>query len=753
MNVKLQLSLAVVLGTVASGSVDATNSETRPQEVTDSVKYLNLDSVAVIATRATAKTPVAYSTIDRKAIEKINVGQDIPYLLQMTPSLITTSDAGAGMGYTSMRVRGTDGSRINVTANDIPLNDSESHRVYFVNTPDLASSVRDIQIQRGAGTSTNGAGAFGASINMVTASPEREAGGRFTGSYGSYNTYKVNFQASSGIINDHWAVDARLSKLGSDGYIDRATSDLFSYFTQIGYYWGASSLRFLAFGGGEKTYMAWDYASKEDMEKYGRRYNPCGRYTDDKGKTAFYPDQYDRYHQYHYQLLYNQYLSPAWRLNIGLHYTKGGGYYEQYKTKRTLKEYGLTPYYLPDGTEVEKSDLVRLKHLDNHFGGGVFSLTNRAGRFSTIIGGALNRYSGDHFGQVAWVRNYVGPIDPLQEYYRSHSGKTDGNIYVRENVGLARGLDAYVDLQYRHIHYTIKGLSDTYDYNTDAMAPLDILRNYNFFNPKFGLNYQITPRHRAFLSWAEANKEPTRTDIVDADPDRLPRAERLFDYEAGYNFQSSIFTAGVNLYYMDYRHQLVTTGKISDTGQPIQENVAKSYRAGVELQWMLKPVDWFSWQANATFSRNRIKDFIEYIYEDEWHNPIEINHGDTPIAFSPDITLHNQFDFNYRGFDASISTIYVGSQYLSNAKSDEQKLDAYCVTNLNLGYVLPKVLSLKEVRVGLLINNIFSAKYENNGYSGAGYYVDDKGEKVIYRYAGYAAQAPINVMASVSIKF
>lgn len=450
----------------ATAGVSAANvGQLEMAPANDTAAFLSLDSVTVVATRATKKTPVAFSTIDRKAMEKINVGQDIPYLLQMTPSLITTSDAGAGMGYTSMRIRGTDGTRINVTANDIPLNDPESHRVYFVNTPDLASSLKDIQIQRGAGTSTNGSGAFGASINMATASPARNPGGSLNLSYGSYNTYKANFGVSSGILKDHWSVDARISKLGTDGYIDRATADLFSYFTQLGYYWLDGSVKFIAFGGTEKTYMAWDYASKEDMEKYGRRYNPCGKYTDSDGKTAFYPDQYDRYHQYHYHLLYNQSLSNSWRLNIGLHYTKGGGYYEQYKTNRSLVEYGLQPYLTPEGEVISKSDLVRLKHLDNHFGGGVFSITGHSGRLSTVIGGAFNRLAGHHFGQVSWVRNYIGPIDPLQEYYRSHSGKSDGNIYLRETVNLAKGLDGYVDLQYRGIHYTIKGLSDTYDSN------------------------------------------------------------------------------------------------------------------------------------------------------------------------------------------------------------------------------------------------------------------------------------------------
>lgn len=721
------------------------------QEAADSSRVINLENVEVVANRATGNTPIAFTNVTKAELNEANDGRDLPYLLLRTPSLITTSDAGAGMGYTSLRIRGTDGSRINVTANGIPINNSESHNVYWVNMPDLASSLRDVQVQRGAGTSTNGAGAFGASVNMLTDAPSDEAYGEFAGAYGMYNTNKETVRVGSGTLGGHWAVDARISHMGSDGYIDRASSKLWSYFGQVAYLSGGTSLRLIAFGGKEETYMAWDYASKEDMEKYGRRYNPCGEYTDDEGNTAYYPDQKDFYEQHHFQLHYGQSIGGRLRLSVALHYTKDDGYYNQYKTKRTLVEYGLDPFVY-EGETVTKSDLVRLKKNDNGFGGGIFSLTYNHGRVNAVIGGGLNNFRGHHFGQIAWVRNYVGKLNPLQEYYRNLGEKLDGNIYARANVDIAGGLSAYGDLQYRHIDYKITGIGDNYDYNTGAMQTYDIHKKYNFFNPKVGLNWRIRDSHRVFASWSVAHKEPVRDNFTDGDRNHDPKAERLFDYELGYNYTGRIFSAGLNLYYMDYKDQLVATGQLSDTGNPLSVNVPDSYRMGIELQAALKPCDWFEWNINATLSRNRIKNFVEYIYEDEWTNPITFDLGDTPISFSPDFTLYNEFDFNWRGFDAQLTSRYVSKQYLNNAHNEEQKLDACFVSDLHLGYTFKNLLKLKQLRLGFSIYNLFNEKYCNNGYAGAGYYVDG-GEKVIYRYAGYAAQATTHVMATVSVRF
>lgn len=712
---------------------------------------IQLRDIEVSANRAVRTTPVAFTNVSAEKIAAQNDGRDVPFLLNSVPSVLVTGDAGAGIGYSAIRVRGTDASRINVTANGVPINDSESHNVYWVNMPDFVSSVRDIQIQRGAGTSANGAGAFGASINMISDAPSIDRYAQVGVSYGSYNSNRQTVKVGSGLFGDHWSVDARFSHIGSDGYIDRAFSKLWSYQGQLAYRADNTLLRLIAFGGKERTYMAWDYASKEQMEKYGRRYNPCGEYTAADGSTAYYADQCDNFVQHHVQLLLTQGLGRHLRLNAALHYTKGDGYYDQYKTNRTLEEYGLSNFTAPDGTEVTKSDLIRLKYNDNDFGGGMFNLNYNSNRVNAVFGGAANWFRGNHFGQIKWVRNYVGPLNPLQEYYRNAGHKFDFNIFGRADVSIFDALTAYADLQYRHIHYTIDGVSDNFDWNTGAMSRLDIHRDYNFFNPKVGLTY-ITGGHRAFASWSVAHKEPVRDNFTDADPAHYPVAERLFDYELGYSYDTRLFSVSANLYYMDYKNQLVVTGQLSDTGNALSVNAPESYRAGIELQGALRPAKWFDWDINATISRNRIKNFVEYIYEDEWKNPISFDRGNTPIAFSPSLIMHNSFNFHWAGFDASLQTKYVSSQYMNNARSEEAKLDSYCVSDLHLGYRFGDLKGIKNLRLGFAIYNIFNKKYCNNGYAGAGYYMDG-GERIIYRYAGYAAQATTNVMGTVTLDF
>lgn len=711
---------------------------------------INLQDVEVTANRADSRTPVAYSNLSRRQIQSRNDGTDIPFLLTATPSVVATGDAG-GIGYSSLRVRGTDASRINVTANGVPINDSESHRVYWVNMPDIASSVRDIQVQRGAGTSTNGAGAFGASVNMITDAPSYERSATVSASYGSFNSNRQTVKVSSGLFGDHWTVDARISHIASDGYIDRASSSLWSYMGQIGWSGGETALRLLAFGGKERTYMAWDYASREEMELYGRRYNPCGRYTASDGSVAFYPDQCDNFIQHHFQLLLNQGLGQCWSLNATLHYTRGDGYYEQYKTSRTLSEYGLRPYTDAQGETVSKSDLIRLKFNANDFGGGIVNVRYSHGPLEAVAGAAANWFLGAHYGQVAWVRNYIGEIDPLQRYYDNTGRKFDANVFARADYEIWNGLAAYGDLQYRHIRYSIRGASDNYDWNTGAMAQLGLLREYDFFNPKVGLTWNSGP-HRAFASWSVAHKEPTRDNFTDSDPAHYPVAERLFDYELSYSWTSPTMRAGATLYYMDYHNQLVTTGQLSDTGNPLSVNVPDSYRAGIELEWGWRPARWFDWTLNATLSRNRIHDFVEYIYEDEWQNPITIDCGDTPIAFSPDFILGNMFTFRVAGLEASLTSRYVSSQYMNNARSEEARLDSYFVTDLGLNYTWNRIWGLRELRAGVTVYNLFDARYCNNGYAGAGYTMVD-GRPEIYRYAGYAAQPGTNVMATLTLGF
>lgn len=731
--------------------VFANNAETSlPISYADSSATV-LNEVEVMANRAGVKTPVAFTNFSKNQIEKVNDGRDITSFLEMTPSVVTTSDAGAGIGYSSMRVRGSDGSRINITVNGVPINDSESHNVYWVNMPDLASSLNGIQIQRGVGTSTNGAGAFGASINMITDLPSTDRGATVSASYGSFNSNRETVKVNSGLFGDHWNVQARFSHIGSDGYIDRAFSKLWSYMGEVSYNSLNTNIRLLAFGGKEKTYMAWDYATKEQIEQFGRRYNPCGEYVASDGSIAYYPDQCDNFVQHHFQLLLNQYIGSKVVLNASLHYTKGDGYYEQYKTERTLSEYGLAPFTDADGNLIKKTDLVRLKNNDNDFGGGIVNVAFRDGGLALVGGAGVNWHRGIHFGQVDWVRNYVGPIDPLQEYYHNTGRKFDANVFVRGDYAFTDKWSSFIDLQYRHIDYSILGASDNYDWNIGGMANLDIRRKWNFFNPKLGLAF-TSGGHRAYASFSIANKEPTRDNFTDSDPSRYPVAERLFDYELGYSFSHSIFSVGAGLYYMDYKDQLVVTGELSDTGNPVSVNVPKSYRMGLELQGTLKPVKWFEWQLNATLSRNIIKDFTEYVYDEDWANPITINCGDTPIAFSPDFILHNSFNFNVSGFEASLMSRFVSKQYMNNAKSEDAVLDPYFVSDLSLAYSFKNIPGMKQLRLGFTIYNIFNEKYFNNGYSSAYYSLVD-GKPEVYRENGYAAQATTNVMATVTMSF
>ena len=721
---------------------------------TDSLRTVELDDVNIMSTRATKTTPVAFTNISGEQIEKVNFGQDLPYLLSMTPSAITTSDAGGGIGYTTLRVRGVDATRINVTANGIPVNDAESHSVFWVNLPDLASSVKDIQVQRGAGTSTNGAGAFGASVNLQTGHSALKSYAEFCGSYGSFNTHKETVKVGTGLIGDHWTFDARLSNISTDGYIDRASVGLNSYYLQGAYYTDNTSVKLITFAGKERTYHAWNYASKEEMEKYGRKYNSCGyMYTDDNGVAHYYDDQTDNYVQKNWQLLVNHTFSPAWNLNVGLHYTKGDGYYQEYKDGRTLVEYALQPF-MQDGALVDESDLVRKKAMDNHFGGGVFSLNYKDERLNASLGGALNRYEGDHFGKVLWVKNYAGMLSPDHEYYRNVGTKTDGNVYLKADYSLTDNLNAYADLQYRHIDYTIEGNNDKWNSVTNAgLQRLDIDDTFDFFNPKFGLSWQINDHNRVFGSFSVAQKEPTRNNYTDGKLLEHPKAERLLDYELGYVFANKWLNIGANLYYMDYKDQLVLTGELNEIGEPVAANVPESYRMGVELMAGIKLDCGFTWDINATLSKNRVKDFTETLYEDEWVGGEQwtTKKGDTHIAFSPDFILNNQFGYNYKGFSASLQSQYVSKQYMSNADCENHVLDAYFVSNLNLAYTF-KLPSLKSVTVGCTVYNLFNEEYENNGYAGSGFYYDGD-QRVRYDYAGYAAQAGTNFLAHLTLKF
>ncbi len=745
---------------VAVGLLSAVLTVNAESQEGDTLRSVQLNDVAVFATRASETTPVAFTNVSKEQIEKMNFGQDLPYLLSMTPSAITTSDAGAGIGYTTLRVRGVDATRINVTANGIPVNDAESHSVFWVNLPDLASSVKDIQVQRGAGTSTNGAGAFGASVNLQTGTSSLKPYAEVNGSYGSFNTHKETVKVGTGLLGGHWTFDARLSNISTDGYIDRASAALNSYYLQAAYYSGATSVKLINFSGKEKTYHAWNYASKEEMAEYGRRYNSCGyMFTDADGKAHYYEDQTDNYVQKNWQLIFNHEFSPKWNLNVALHYTKGDGYYQEYKDGRKLVEYGLAPYTMDNGqSTINRSDLVRKKAMDNGFGGGVFALTYKNERVNATLGGALNHYDGDHFGRVLWVKNYIGDLNADHEYYRNNAKKLDGNVYAKADFALTDRLNAYADLQYRHIGYKMEGHNDKWNSATGALQQLNLDETFDFFNPKVGLSWQMNRNSRVFGSFSVAQKEPTRNNYTDGKLTEHPKAERLLDYELGYTYADSWLHLGANLYYMDYTDQLVLTGELNEIGEAVAANVPDSYRMGVELMAGMKLDCGFSWDVNATLSKNRVKNFTEVLYDDYTGEKWEIDRGDTRISFSPDLIVNNRFGYTYRGFDAALQTQYVSKQYMTNAERDAHLLDAYFVSNLSLAYTFEKSLlsklipSVKAVTVGCTVYNLFNEEYENNGYAGAGYYTDN-GTKVRYDYAGYAAQAGTNFLANISVKF
>lgn len=724
----------------------------------DTAKVVRLQNVEVTATRATKSTPVAFTNVSKQQIAELNHGKDIPFLVSSTPSVLTTSDAGAGIGYSAMRVRGTDATRINVTANDIPMNDAESHSIFWVNTPDFASSLEDIQIQRGVGTSTNGAGAFGASVNMRTQRFSMNPYAEMNGTYGSFNTNKETFKVGSGLIGGHWNFDARFSHIASDGYRDRASSKLHSYFAQAGYFGGQTSVRFITFGGKECTYHAWDGISKSDLTD-NRKYNPNGEIKRDGKVIGFYDDQTDNYRQTHYQLIWDQGIGANWHWNLGLHYTDGFGYYQEYKNARTLKEYGLEPFMVGDN-KVKKSSLVRKKNVDSGFGGAVFSLNFAKGSLNTTFGGSFNSYANDHYGNVIWVENYLLPLDPSHEYYRNKGKKNDFTIYWKASNTLWQSLRLYADMQYRHIGYKITGDNDKWDWTAspEHLQVLNVDEKFDFFNPKVGLIYDFNKHNTACASFSVAQKEPTRNNYTDGLFTVHPKAEKLFDWEAGYTFSSDRFTAGVNFYYMKYKDQLVLNGKLNEIGEAMAENVPDSYRMGVELQAGVKITEWLRWDLNGTFSRNRIKDYVGYVsnYEASTWNDLytqtAVEKGNTTIAMSPSFIGNSVIAFNLKGFSAQFTSQYVSRQYLDNFENKEDSLDPYFVSHLNLAYTF-KLPHVKAITVGCTVYNIFNEKYENNGYSQTCALVSADGSYKLSSDPRFYPMAGTNVLAHLTFSF
>jgi len=702
-----------------------------------------LEDVVVAATRADAKTPMAYSAMDKQRIAQRNFGQDVPYLASLMPSVVYTSDAGAGIGYTGIRVRGTDANRINITVNGIPINDAESHGVFWVNMPDLASSLQNIQLQRGVGASTNGAAAFGASLNMQTELLNPKPYAEYSGSVGSFATLKNTVKAGTGLVHNRWAMDVRLSDLRSDGYVDRSAASLQSYYLAAGYYGEKTMLKLVTFAGRELTHQAWNGVPTELLGTQ-RTNNPCGEYTADDGITKLYYDnQVDSYAQQHYQLMWAQVLSAELKLNLALHYTGGKGYYEDYKEDAKLSRY-LIPAFISHGDTMTVSDVVRQKWLNNDFYGATFSLRYERGRINATVGGAASSYRGRHFGYALWIKDYpMNSLPSSDVFYDGYGTKQDYNLFAKASVELLQGLNVYADLQGRYIDYRIDG-------RDDKQNPLDVKRSYPFFNPKAGALF-ASNGHETFASFAVAHREPNRDNFTENGPAAQPAFETLHDWEAGYTFTAPRFSAGLNIYFMDYDNQLILTGKISEIGEPLTSNIRDSYRTGVELTAGLRIVDALRWEGNATLSRNRIRRFSEYVdtYSADWDEMPQtaIALGSTDIAFSPEVIMNSRFDFSLKGFSASLASSYVGRQYLDNTSARERSLDPYFVSNLRAGYAFRPPF-VREMAFDVMVNNLFNEMYETSGWVWS--YILG-GER--QQDTGYFAQAGRNVMARITLKF
>ena len=711
----------------------------------------NLEQIHIIATRATQSTPVAYTNLTQDEISRNNYGLDIPSLLALTPSMIATNETGIGIGGTSIRLRGTDATRLNVTVNGMSLNNPDSHSTYWYDTPDLISAVGDVQVQRGAGTSTNGTGAFGGAISMTTAAPSSEFSGEASLSYGSYNTNKQAIRLSSGIMNNHWAIDARMTHIGSDGYIDRGATDLKSYMLQGAYYSDRTTVKLLSFGGKAKTNLTYTGVTKEEMELYGRRYHTEGQYETSHGPYVladgthvdYYDDQTDNYLQINNQLIVNHQLSERWNLSATGFYTYGYGYYKQYKDARTLLEYtnlGITDSSI-------EADMIRSKIMRNHTGGVNGSATYTSERLQLTMGGSWSYYTCPHWGELDWVdgmdNSAIGG-----RWYDNDVNKQDANIYLKTLWQATRGLTLFADLQYRYVNYEAWGVNDNFDWNTMQMQPIDVDKVYNFFNPRVGLNYAFDARNSIFASFAIAQKEPTRSDFTDrymfAADQTEPKSERLYDYEIGYQYSAPRLALGANIYYMNYKDQLIPTGMVNDSSDALNVNVPKSYRAGVELMASWSVAHWFKLGGNATFSRNKIIDYVDMLAESPTFGE---NLGDKSIAYSPELMASAFAEFRVKGFEATLRTQYVGEQYLTNNEIEALMLDEYSVTNLDLAYTI-RTSKAQSVRMGLCIYNLFNKKYCSNAY-GYSYMWDG----VRYDEAYYFPQAPLHILANVCVKF
>ncbi|MEO8147899.1 MAG: TonB-dependent receptor [Bacteroidia bacterium] len=719
-------------------------------------KAILQDEVAVSATKADANSAMTFTELNKDEIKKNNFGQDIPYLLQLQPSTVATSDAGTGVGYTGLRIRGSDASRINVTVNGIPLNDAESQQLYWVDMPDLASSTDNIQVQRGVGTSTNGAGAFGGSINITTDKTSVEPFGEVNLSGGSFNTFKRNFIAGTGLIKNKFAFEGRLSQITSNGYVDRATADMSSYFLTGTYFGRKNFLRFNLISGKEKTYQAWNgvpesrinndsagmmafidrnYLDEEDAANLlnsGRIYN-----------SFTYDNQTDNYEQKHYQLFYSQQINNNVDANIALHLTHGEGYYEEYKKGADYNDYNMITPIINSDT-IFSTDLIRRKWLNNDFYGTTFSLNyDTRKKLRATFGGAWNQYDGAHYGQVIWAQ-YAGDNKINHEYYNDDALKSDFNIYAKATYNFTDKWIAFADVQYRNVNYKFQG----FDADLKSVPERDVLI---FFNPKAGITFKPDNKQTGYISFSVGNHEPSRDDYVNSSITSRPKAETLYDLESGYRYSDKNFTTGFNYYLMMYKNQLVLTGKINDVGEYTRTNIDNSFREGVEIDAAYHLLNYLQLKANATFSHAKIKLFNEYVDDYDNGGQQVIEHKDADIAFSPNLIANGIVSYQpIKNLSADFIFQHVDNQYLDNTSNNSRILKAYSTCGLHFSYAINKSDENKKplIEFGLQVNNLLNEKYESNGYTYSYYY---GGETTTENF--YFPQAGTNFLGSLRVRF
>ena len=706
------------------------------EESTDSLKVFMLEEVKVSSIRAKKTDPVTHSNLDKEDIKSRNLGQDIPILLNYLPGVVTTSDAGAGIGYTGIRVRGSDASRVNVTLNGIPFNDSESQGTFWVNLPDFASSIESIQLQRGVGTSTNGSGAFGASLNILTDAMQNEASSSLITSAGSFSTLRNTLKFSTGLLNNHFELSGRLSKITSDGYIDRASSNLKSYFLQGAYKDENTLIKLIAFGGHEITYQSW--YGIEDLSN--RTYNPAGAiYDDNDVLTSFYDSQEDNYRQDHYQFHWNEQINSSWSTSLGLNYTYGRGYYEEYNDSGSDTNFSylqLNPFNIGNETISETENVTR-KWLDNDYYVLTFSTNYIKNQTRVDMGVLFSRYIGDHFGTILWAQN-PGDVLPRSRFYENQGDKKEINIYAKIEQPLTDQITGFIDLQYRNVNYDVNGV-------LAGPQLIKVRSKYGFFNPKAGITYQTLNNQQFYFSYSKAQREPTRSDFENGNP----KPEILNDFELGWRVNQNSFQIYSNIYLMAYKDQLALTGALDDVGTPIRENIGESIRLGLEVEAEINFSEKWLIKSNIALSKNTNKDF--YFKRDGVLKPL----GDTRLSYSPELVYGNILTFKpTKNLSISLLNKFVGEQYMSNIDAQGSKLESYSVNDFNISYNWKPKSVINLLTLNLLINNIFDKRYISNGYF---YTYDDNDSSptqiTTIEGAGYYPQAGINFLAGLTISF